>query len=127
MTSFVTNPFLKFRGLEFFGTVETATGKSATETRYHTWRQLAGETVYRFWDEKLYAAYRYNTAGGALTAALPRDVHANRYQVSGGWYLNPMMLMKVEYMQQKYYGFPTTDIRYGGKIKGFMIETALSF
>jgi hypothetical protein len=127
VNAYMVNPFLKYRGLEFFGTVETATGKSATEARYHTWRQLAGETVYRFWDEKLYAAYRYNVAAGGLTAALPNDVNANRFQVSGGWYLNPMMLMKAEFMQQKYYGFPTNDIRYGGKIKGFMIETALSF
>jgi hypothetical protein len=127
VNAFVVNPFIKFRGLEFFGNIETATGKSATETRYHTWRQLSGETVYRFWDEKLYGAYRYNVAEGRLTAAMPGDVDVHRFQVSGGWYLNPMMLMKVEYMQQKYYGFPTNDIRYGGKINGFVIETALSF
>lgn len=127
VNAFVVNPFLKYRGLEFMGHVETATGKSATETRYHTWRQLAGETLYRFWDEKLFAAYRYNAVAGRLTAAAPGDVNANRFQISGGWYLNPMMLMKAEYMRQRYYGFPTNDIRYGGRIHGFLIETALSF
>ena len=125
--AFVVNPFIKWRGLEFFGTAETATGKSATETRYHTWRQWAGETVYRFADEKFYAAYRYNQNAGRLSYTMPGDVMANRFQVAGGWYLNPMMLMKVEYMRQRYYGFPTNDLRYGGRIQGMMIETALSF
>lgn len=125
--AFVVNPFIKFRGLEFFGNVETATGKSATETRYHTWRQQSGETVYRFMDEKLYAAFRYNVVAGRLAAANPGDVEVTRSQIAGGWYLNPMMLLKLELMQQQYNGFATTDIRNGGKIKGFLIETALSF
>ena len=126
--AFVVNPFLKYRGFEFLGTAETATGKSATEARYHTWRQWAGETVYRFGqDEKFFGAYRYNVVSGRLTATMPGDVNANRFQFSGGWYLNPMMLMKAEYMRQRYYGFPTNDIRYGGRIQGFLIETALSF
>jgi hypothetical protein len=127
VNAFMTNPFIKYRGLEFMGTIETATGKSATETRYHTWRQQAGEVIYRFADEKLWAAYRYNVASGRLQAAMPGDVWSNRNQVAAGWYLNPMMLMKVEYMQQNYYDFPTTDIRYKGKINGFMVQTALSF
>jgi hypothetical protein len=128
VNAFVTNPFFKYRGLEFLGHVETATGKSATEARYHTWRQLAGETVYRFGaDEQFFGAYRYNKVAGRMAIAMPGDVNANRFQVGGGWYLNPMMLMKVEYMKQRYYGFPTNDIRYGGKIQGFVVETALSF
>jgi hypothetical protein len=126
VNAYVVNPFFKYRGLEFLGNVETATGKSATETRYHTWRQLAGETVYRFWDEKLFAAYRYNTVAGRMAIAMPGDVNANRFQVTG-WYLNPMMLMKAEYMRQRYYGFPTNDLRYGGRIHGFLVETALAF
>jgi hypothetical protein len=128
VNAFVVNPFFKYRGLEFLGNVETATGKSATEARYHTWRQLSGETVYRFGaNERLFGAYRYNTVAGRMAIAMPGDVNANRFQVSGGWYVNPMMLMKVEYMQQKYYGFPATDIRKDGKISGLMVHTALSF
>lgn len=127
VNAYVVNPFIKYRGVEFFGTAETATGKSATEARYHTWRQFAGETVYRFWDEKLYAAYRYNQASGRLAIAMPGDVMANRYQIGAGWYLNPMMLAKFELMRQRYYGFPTNDIRYGGRIHGFLVETALAF
>jgi hypothetical protein len=128
VNAFVANPFIKYRGLEFLGNVETATGKSATEARYHTWRQLAGETVYRFGaGEQFYGAYRYNTVAGRMSIAMPGDVTANRYQVGGGWYLNPMMLMKVEWMKQRYYGFPANDIRNGGRIQGFVVETALAF
>ncbi|HEX7938885.1 MAG TPA: hypothetical protein VF483_07805 [Gemmatimonadaceae bacterium] len=128
VNAFMVNPFVKFHGLELLGTAETATGKSATETRYHTWRQWAGETVYRFGEnEKFFGAYRYNVVSGRLAMTMPGDVNANRFQTSAGWYLNPMMLIKAEYMRQRYYGFPTNDIRYGGRIHGFMVETALSF
>jgi hypothetical protein len=126
VTAFVVNPFVKFQGFELWGNVETASGKSATETSYRTWRQLAGEGIYRFWDEKLYAGYRYNTVSGRL-AGFTNDVNTNRWQVAGGWYVNSMMLLKAEYMNQKYYRFPVTDIRNGGFFKGFMVESTLAF
>jgi hypothetical protein len=124
--AYVVNPFVKYRGLELFGNIETAAGQASTEPRLRTWRQLAGEGLYRFWDENLYAGYRYNTAAGELLG-IANDVNANRWQVAGGWYVNPMMLLKAEYMNQKYYGFPTNDIRNGAFIKGFMVEATLAF
>ena len=126
VTSFVVNPFVKVQGVEVFGNIETATGKTATEPGYRTWRQLAGEGIYRFADDKLYAGYRYNTVAGSLLG-IQNDVNSNRYQIGGGWFINPMMLFKVEYVNQKYYGFPTSDIRRGGQFKGFMVESTLSF
>src|ERR1051325_5416854 len=131
--AYMVNPFVKYHGFEFFGTVETATGKAwgdtlaTTRKSYRTWRQLAGEGVYRFWDEKVYAAYRYNTANGQLQSTIFQDVGANRWQLAGGWYVNPMMLLKVEYMNQKYYNFPVNNINYGGFVKGFVIESVLQF
>ena len=126
VTAFVVNPFVKYQGLEFFGYAETATGKALSETGYRTTRQLAGDVIYRFWNDKLFTGYRYNTVAGTF-AANRSDANVNRFQVGGGWYVNPMMLVKGEYMNQKYYGFPATDIRNGGFIKGFMIEAALAF
>jgi hypothetical protein len=126
VTAFVVNPFVKFQGIEVFGNLETATGKTATEPGYRTWRQLAGAAVYRFADDKFYAGYRYNTVAGSL-ASIANDVNANRYQLSTGWFINPMMLFKVEWVNQKYYGFPLNDIRHGGQFKGFMVESTLSF
>jgi len=60
-------------------------------------------------------------------AAIQNDVNANRYQIGGGWFINPIMLFKLEYVNQKYLDFPTTDIRYGGQFKGFMISGAVGF
>jgi hypothetical protein len=126
VTSFVVNPFVRYQGLEFFGYAESATGKAMSETGYRTWRQLAGDVVYRFWDDKLFAGYRYNKVAGSL-AGISNDVNVNRFQTGGGWYVNPMMLLKGEYMNQKYYGFPSRDIRNGAFIKGFMVEATLAF
>jgi len=127
VTAFQVNPFVKYQGLELFGVVETAKGKATTDAAFRNWRQLAGEAVYRFWSDKLYAGYRYNTAEGQISSAIKNDVHGNRWQVAGGWYVNPMMLLKAEYMNQKYYSFPTSDIRNGAFVKGFMVEAALGF
>lgn len=127
VTAFQVNPFVKYHGLELFGVLETAKGKSSAEPSLRAIRQLAGEGVYRFWNEKLYAGYRYDVVSGRLDSKFANDANVNRWQIAGGWYVNPMMALKVEYMNQRYDGFPTTDIRNGGLIKGFMIEAALGF
>ena len=125
--SFVVNPFLQFRGLEIFGNIERAKGRAATETENRTWKQNVGEAVYRFLpDQRLYVAARYNTVKGQLTVGTP-DVTVKRTQFGGGWFLTPNLLTKVEYVNQSYLDFPTTDIRNGGKFKGFMVEGVVAF
>jgi hypothetical protein len=122
----VFNPFVKFRGLELFGNIEKATGKAATELTKRTWHQNAGEALYRFLDEQLYVGARYNTAKGALVG-ITNEVKVQRYQIGGGWFVTPNILMKGEYVNQKYLDFPTTDIRNGGKFSGTMFEGVVSF
>jgi hypothetical protein len=125
--SYVVNPFLQFRGLELFGNIERAKGRAAGETDNRTWKQNVGEAVYRFLpDQRLYVAARYNTVKGQLTVGTP-DVSVKRSQFGGGWFLTPNVLTKVEYVTQKYLDFPTTDIRNGGKFKGFMVEGVVAF
>jgi hypothetical protein len=125
--SWVVNPFLQFKGLEVFGNVETAKGRAATETDNRTWKQNVGEVVYRFFpDQRLYVAARYNTVKGQLTVGTP-DVKVNRSQFGGGWFITPNVLTKLEFVNQKYLDFPTTDIRSGGKFKGFMVEGVVAF
>jgi hypothetical protein len=125
--SFVVNPFLQFRGLEIFGNIERAKGRAAGETDNRTWKQNVGEAVYRFLpDQRLYVAARYNTVKGQLTVGTP-DVTVKRTQFGGGWFLTPNLLTKVEYVNQSYLDFPTTDIRNGGKFKGFMVEGVVAF
>jgi hypothetical protein len=125
--SFVINPFVQFHGFEFFGNIERAKGRAAGETDNRTWKQNVGEVVYRFLpDQRLYVAARYNTVKGQLTVGTP-DVTVKRTQVGGGWFLTPNLLTKIEYVNQRYLDFPTTDIRNGGKFKGFMVEGVVAF
>ncbi len=125
--SYVVNPFLQFKGLELFGNIERAKGRARGETANRTWKQNVGEVVYRFLpDQQLYVAARYNTVKGQLTVGTP-DVTVRRTQVGGGWFLTPNVLTKIEYVNQKYLDFPTTDIRNGGKFKGFMVEGVVAF
>jgi hypothetical protein len=123
----VLNPFLQFRGLELFGNIERAKGRAQNETDNRTWKQNVGEVVYRFFpDQRLYVAARYNTVKGQLTVGAP-DVTVNRSQVGGGWFITPNVLTKLEFVNQKYLDFPTTDIRNGGQFKGFMVEGVVAF
>ena len=125
--SIVVNPFLQVGGLEFFGNFERAKGRAQGETDNRVWRQNVGEVVYRFLaDQRLFVAARYNTVNGNLAVGAPK-VTVNRSQAGGGWFLTPNILMKAEYVTQKYLDFPTTDIRNGGKFQGYMFEGVVAF
>ena len=126
VTAFVINPFVKVGGVELFGNVETMTGAAITELQRRTLRQLVGEGLYRFAGEKLYVGGRYNTVKGQLQG-IATDISVNRSQLGGGWFVTPNVLAKMEYVNQKYNDFPTTDIRNGGQFKGVMIEGVVSF
>ena len=60
-------------------------------------------------------------------AGAANDVNVDRYQLSAGWFVTPTVMLKGEWMQQMYKDFPVTDIRNGGKIKGFMVEGVVAF
>jgi hypothetical protein len=124
--AFVVNPFVKLGGIELFGNLETATGKGAAELTNRTIRQYVGEGVYRFANDQLYVGARYNTVQGEL-AGIPNDISVNRWQYGAGWFVTPLLLAKIEYVNQKYLDFPATDIRNGGQFKGFMMEGVLAF
>ena len=86
------------------------------------------EGLYRLGSgDQFYVGARYNTLKGQLIAKNYADQTAKRYQVGGGWFVTPNVLAKLEYVNQKYLDFPTTDIRYGGQFKGFMISGAVGF
>ncbi len=127
VTSWMVNPFVKFRGLELFGTVERTEGRASSEPQDRQWRQYAGEAVYRFLPgEKVFVAGRYNTARGELPG-LTEEVGLDRWQASAGWFVTPSIMLKGEYVTQKYNDFPTTDIRNNGKFNGFVVEGVVAF
>jgi hypothetical protein len=124
--TYVVNPFMKYRGLELFGNIETASGRASSEPANRALRQYAGDALYRLFGDQVYVGGRYNTVRGAL-AGVPNDIAVNRVQIGGGWFITPLLLTKVEWVNQKYEKFPTTDIRNGAQFKGFMVEGVLAF
>jgi hypothetical protein len=123
----VINPFIKIGGAEFFGNFENIRGMAFTEPKLRNLHQNVYEGLYRFWNDKLYVGGRYNTLKGQMIAKNYTDQDIHRSQVGGGWFVTPNVLAKVEYVNQKYMDFPTTDIRYGGKFNGFMVTGAVGF
>ncbi len=131
LRAYTINPFVRWNGAELFASIDNYKGKSLAEPTWRTWTQNSVDLLYRFWDDKLYAGGRVNTAEGALlntaTVTYTGDVGLQRDALTAGWYVTPVLLLKGEYMQQDFYRFPSRDIRNGGKINGFTIEGVVSF
>lgn len=126
ITAFMINPFVKYKGLEFFGTFETSSGKTDAETDNRTATQLAGELIYRFGnDENFYLGTRYNT----VTSDDPSgsEITIDRFQLGGGVFLTKNILAKIEYVNQQYDGYDTTSIFHEGEFKGVLLEAVISF
>ena len=126
VTAIQINPFVRFKGLEMFGSFDRGTGKAATETENRKLRQTAVDVVYRFAGDQLYVGGRYNTARMGLQG-ITKDVGADRQAFAAGWYITPLVMLKGEYVNQKYVDFPTTDRRSGGKFNGFVMEGVVAF
>jgi hypothetical protein len=122
----VVNPFLKYKGLEYFGNFERAHGRGVAEATVRTVTQLSNELTYRIFNDALYVSGRYNTVSGRL-AGLTDDIRVRRTQVGGGWFITPLILAKLEYVNQKYVDFPSADIRNGGRFQGFLAEGVIAF
>lgn len=126
ITAIMFNPFIKYKGLEFFGTLERSSGKIASETEDRVATQLAGELIYRFGsNERFYLASRYNKV--SAEDATYGDVDIDRVQVTGGMFLTNNILAKIEYVNQNYNGFGSTSEYEDGKFNGIMLEAAISF
>ena len=121
------NPFVKYRGFEVFGVLERADGRTTAEVQDRTFNQYAVDTVYRFFEaEKLFVGARYNRVNGNL-AGIASDIGANRWEIGAGWFVIPGLLMKGEYVDQQYFGYPTDSIKNGGRFKGTMLEGVVAF
>ena len=137
--AYMFNGFLKAGGLELFGTYETSSGNAETalDPDKRTMNQFAVEGVYRFGPkENVYLGGRYNT----LDAELPgytNKVNINRTAIAAGWFLTRNVLLKGEWVTQKYKDFAPTligtatstapDPRYGGKFHGYVVEAVVGF
>ncbi|BAU51996.1 hypothetical protein [Mucilaginibacter gotjawali] len=121
------NLFLKYKGLEFFGTAENITGRGAAELHKRWATQYAGDVIYRFPEntENFWLGVRYNTVTGDVLNI--GDVTTNRTAGSFGWFLTKHVMMKAEYVSQEYKNYPTTSILNGGKFHGVMLEASIGF
>lgn len=127
ITSFQVNPFIKFRGLEFFGVDEMSKGQADAEKAKRVVHQYSGDVVYRFLaGEKMFVGARYNRVNGGL-AGLTKEISVDRQALAAGWFVTPGIMFKGEFVTQKYNDFPVTDIRHGGKFQGFVMEGVVAF
>lgn len=123
----MVNPFVKYKGLEFFGTAEFSNGKSVAEDDTRSVTQLAGELIYRFGNtENFYFGGKYNTVSAELMG-FDDKVKVNRFQLGAGWFMTNNIMAKVEYVNQQYKDYPTGNLFEGGEFKGFMIEAVIAF
>jgi hypothetical protein len=125
MTARQINPYIEFGNLELFGVLEWASGKAAAEEERREVRQLAGDVVYRLFNDQLYVGARYNRLTGDW--AKQTDLTVTRRAFSVGWFLTRNLLTKAELVQQDYDGFAATDIRNGGQFRGIAIEGVIAF
>ena len=120
------NPFLKHKGLEFFGTYENAKGRASSELTERVAKQLAGELIYRFGShENIYLGTRYNKVDSE--EANGDNIEITRFNMVAGWFLTKNMVAKFEYVSQKHSGYNATSIFNGGKFDGVMLEMVISF
>jgi hypothetical protein len=155
VTAFMINPFVKFAGLELFGTLEFAQGNSQVENgeiqytnpalgeilklENRKFNQYQADVVYRFGKgEKFFVGGKYNLADGTMAfgqsttatninQGTRTDVQVNRTSVAAGWFVTRNILLKGEYVNQTYKGYPEEHILSNGKFNGFVIQGSLGF
>lgn len=132
LTAVQINPFIKFKGLEFFGIYEMAIGSNEITTpvadKEGAFTQMAAELVYRFGkEERFYIAGRYNTVVGKTRESATEDLKINRLNAGGGWFITKNIVTKVEYVNQQYTGNAWSGRFAGAKFSGVNVEAAISF
>jgi hypothetical protein len=126
--TFMINPFIKYKGVEFFATYENSQGRTITEKNMRQATQYAADLIYRFprHKENFWIGVRYNSVTATISGN-PKDVTINREVASAGWFVTRNIMLKAEYVNQEYLNYPTTSIFNGGKFNGEMIEASIAF
>ena len=142
ITAIMVNPFMKWKGLELFGSYEILQGSNYADVsgpadrkvwEKRNFTQYSLEGVYRFLPrEQVYVGGRFTNVTGEPRGVLDTDgnqleVTVNRLALAAGWFPTKNMLLKGEYVVQNFKDFPTTDYRNEGKFSGFVIEAVIGF
>lgn len=104
--------------------------------------QYAIDALYRFGPtEQFYAGVKYNvvngtqvfgqatvaTTEGGISQGMRADVKVKRLAFAAGWFITGNILVKGEYVMQKYENFPQGNILQGGKFNGFVLQGSIAF
>ena len=125
-TALMVNPFVKFKGLEFFGVYERANNGNAQVGGGYT--QLGTEALYRMGtEEQFYIGGRYNRVNGQQTAAASIQ-SIQRINLGGGWFVTDNILAKVEYVAQQYSGDGYQGTKFQeAQFNGVVVEATIGF
>jgi hypothetical protein len=116
MNSYMANIFAQFYGLEVFGIYETMKGvRSGTDQNF---TQTALQAIYRLGG--FYVGTRLNKVDNNDGSTVSRT------NLGGGWYMTDNVIVKLDYVTQKYDG-PAHGSIDGGKFNGLVLEAAISF
>lgn len=127
VNTFMSNAFLKYKGLELFGTYENARGRTSAEKTQRQANQYAVDVIYRFTrNENFWVGFRYNTVTAALQG-YSSNITIQREAGSVGWFLTHNVMLKLEYVNQVYMGYPADNILNGGKFYGWCAEASIAF
>jgi len=126
------NPFIKFRGIEFFGVYEVATGYNEFTVpqtdKEGAFTQIGAELLYRFGrQENFYIGARYNQVYGKLRESQNENLDITRINASAGWLVSNNILVKVEYVKQEYRGNSWAGRFAGAEFNGIIMEAVVSF
>lgn len=132
LTAVQVNPFVKYRGLEFFGIFELASGSNEftqpQADKEGAFTQIAGELLYRFGPaENFYLGGRYNTVSGKMRESATDNMEISRLNIGGGWFITRNVLTKVEYVNQSYNGDSWTGRFAGAEFSGVNLEAVIAF
>ncbi|MCV9386540.1 hypothetical protein [Reichenbachiella ulvae] len=125
-TAFQIAPFVKFKGLEFFGVYELSSNGNSDIGGSYT--QLGAEALYRFGkDEKFYAGGRFNSVTGNKTD-VAADEDVKRFNIGAGWFLTKNVMTKLEYVKQTYEGDAFNgSIFQDAEFDGIVLEATIAF
>lgn len=130
--AFQINPFVKFKGLEFFGIYEQTSGLNSPEGfEKGSYTQLGAELLYRFgsW-EQFYVAGRYNQVSGngqyAVNSNQPEKMIVDRINFGAGWFITKNTLVKLEYVSQNYNDQFSGNLN-EAKMNGVVLEAVIGF
>jgi hypothetical protein len=104
--------------------------------------QFTFDVLYRFGTrEQFYLGARYNKVSGTqvfgqttnavvvggINQGTRTDIMVDRTAIAAGWFIIKNILVKAEYVTQKYHDFPTGHILQGGKFEGFVLQGSIAF